>query len=65
MIQHYTLRWLLARANVLPYPFSDKKLAAFLDGMKDRILLRRAGGGWLFIHRALLEYLADLAPVPA
>jgi hypothetical protein len=26
--------------------------------MRDRILLTRVGGGWVFIHRLLLEFLA-------
>jgi hypothetical protein len=59
-IQHYTLRWLLARAGALPYPFSDYHLVAFLDAMHERILLRRVGGGWIFVHRSLLEYFASL-----
>lgn len=60
-IQHYALRWVLARNGVLPYPWpwQDKQLTAFLDAMGDRILLRRVGGGWVFIHRYLLEYFAS------
>ena len=42
--------------------FSDKKLIAFLDAMADRLILRRVGGGWIFIHRTLLEYFAELTP---
>jgi DNA polymerase III delta prime subunit len=61
VIQHYSLRWLLARAGVLPFPFRDRRLIAFLDAMHERILLRRVGGGWIFIHRSLLEYFADLS----
>ena len=64
VIQHYTLRYLLARANILPFPFSDKKLIAFLDDMTDRLILRRVGGGWIFIHRTLLEYFAEQATAP-
>jgi hypothetical protein len=33
-----------------------------MDAMKDRILLRRVGGGWVFIHRTLLDYFASLHP---
>jgi hypothetical protein len=29
--------------------------------MAARLLLRRVGGGWIFIHRTLLEFLADEA----
>jgi eukaryotic-like serine/threonine-protein kinase len=59
-IGHYTLRWLLARAGILPYPFRDGRLTAYLDAMQDRILLRRVGGGWLFVHRSLLEHFARM-----
>ncbi|MCB8988952.1 MAG: hypothetical protein H6661_14520 [Ardenticatenaceae bacterium] len=62
-IQHYTLRWLLAWWGVLPYPFRDRGLIAFLDAMHERILLRRVGGGWVFVHRSLLEYFASLAVI--
>ncbi|MEM7112714.1 MAG: NACHT domain-containing protein [Chloroflexota bacterium] len=62
VIQHYTLRYFLSRENILPYPFSDKKLVAFLDAMAERMILRRVGGGWIFIHRTLLEYFAALTP---
>ena len=59
VVQHYVLRWLLARQGVLPFPFEDRKLIAYLDEMAARLLLRRVGGGWMFIHRTLLEFLAD------
>jgi len=58
VLKHYVLRLLLARQDILPYPLSDKKLVAFLDAMVDRILLRQAGGGYVFLHRLLLEYFA-------
>lgn len=62
VIRHYTLRWLLASRNVLPFPFHDKELIQFLDEMKDRVFLRRVGGGWVFMHRTLLDYFASLHP---
>jgi hypothetical protein len=61
VVQHYVLRWLLAWQGVLPFPFQDRKLIAYLDEMAARLLLRRVGGGWIFIHRTLLEFLADEA----
>ncbi|MCB8945347.1 MAG: hypothetical protein H6658_16490 [Ardenticatenaceae bacterium] len=61
VVQHYVLRWLLARQGVLPFPFQDRKLIAYLDEMAARLLLRRVGGGWMFIHRTLLEFFADEA----
>ncbi|WP_420643249.1 NACHT domain-containing protein [Candidatus Leptofilum sp.] len=62
VVQHYIVRWLMARANMLPYPLRDKKLVDFLDAMVDQILMRRAGGGYLFVHRALLEHFAAQLP---
>lgn len=34
-------------------------LDTLLDSAADRILLRRVGGGWIVVHRLLLEHLAD------
>jgi hypothetical protein len=61
IVQHYTLRYLLSRAKILPYPFRDSDLVAYLDAMKERIFLRRVGGGWIFVHRSLMEHFAQLA----
>lgn len=60
VIQHYSLRCLLTWTEDFPYPFQDRHLISFLDDMHDRVLLRRVGGGWAFVHRSLLEYFADL-----
>jgi hypothetical protein len=62
IIRHYVLRFLLARAGILPYPFRDGRLIGFLDAMHDRILLRRVGGGWIFAHRFLHDYFMELSP---
>jgi hypothetical protein len=32
----------------------------FLDYAAERILLRKVGGGYIFVHRLLLEYFAAL-----
>jgi hypothetical protein len=37
-----------------------RELVPFLDAMADRILLHRVGGGYIFIHRMLMEYFAEL-----
>jgi hypothetical protein len=37
------------------------RLVAYLNAMKDRILLRRVGCGWIFVHRSLMEHFAQLA----
>ena len=62
IMQHYVLRMMLSRENILPYPLRDTRLAAYLDDMADRILLRRIGGGWEFIHRYLHDYFAAQNP---
>ena len=49
------LRCLLSWQDGLPW-----KLASFLDEAAERLLLRRVGGSYIFIHRLLLEYFASL-----
>ncbi len=53
--RHYALRALLAVRGVLPM-----RLGGFLDAASERMLLRRVGGGYVFLHRLLAEYLAGL-----
>lgn len=36
-----------------------RNYARFLDFAASRILLRKAGGGYIFIHRMLLDYFAS------
>jgi serine/threonine protein kinase/DNA polymerase III delta prime subunit len=54
-VQHFVLRLLLwcERSVPLNYP-------RFLDYAAERILLRKVGGGYIFVHRLLLEYFADV-----
>ena len=54
-IQHGVLRWLLWRSRCIPW-----KYVRFLDLAAERILLRKVGGGYIFIHRLLLDYFASL-----
>ncbi|HZR44582.1 MAG TPA: protein kinase [Ktedonobacteraceae bacterium] len=54
-LQHGILRLILWVTGVLPL-----KLARFLDYAADSALLHRVGGGYIFIHRLLLEYFASL-----
>jgi len=37
---------------------------ALLDYAADRIFLRKVGGGYIFIHRMLMEYFAALETEP-
>lgn len=55
--RHIVLRSILERQGFIP-----RNLAAFLDHATSLILLRKVGGGYIFIHRYLLEYFAALAP---
>lgn len=59
VLEHYSVRLALAWEGVLPYPLRDRQLVRFLDAMRDRLLLTRVGGGWMFIHRQLLDFLAN------
>jgi DNA polymerase III delta prime subunit len=54
-IQHFTLRLLLRYAGDIPLNYPR-----FLDYAAERILLRKIGGGYIFIHRLLQEYFASL-----
>jgi len=52
-LQHYVVRAYLAREGVGPW-----KYGPFLDAMAERLMLRRSGGAYLFVHRLLRDYFA-------
>ena len=54
-MQHFVLRCLLWCTGCIPFNY-----ARFLDYAAERILLRKVGGGYIFIHRLLLEYFAGV-----
>ncbi|PSN10037.1 histidine kinase, partial [filamentous cyanobacterium CCP5] len=54
-IKHLVLRTLLWRSGVAP-----RNYAHFLDYATDRIFMQRVGGGYIFVHRLLLEHFASL-----
>ncbi|MEA1869960.1 MAG: hypothetical protein U9N09_07450 [Euryarchaeota archaeon] len=56
-IQHLVLRIMLWRNGFAPLNY-----ARFLDCAAGRIFLRKVGGGYIFVHRLLLEYFASLEP---
>ncbi len=60
VLQHYTLRWMLSRNGSLPF----RDLIPFLDYCAERIFLRKVGGGYIFVHRLLMEHFASLADKP-
>ncbi len=57
--RHYVLRFLLWRTGAAPWHY-----VPFLDSAAERILLRKVGGGYIFLHRLLLDYFADLETGP-
>jgi hypothetical protein len=57
VIKHYALRLILWLSGYTPLNF-----VKFLDQCARLILLKRVGGGYIFIHRMLLDYFADLSP---
>ena len=54
-IQHYILRFFFFSNNLLPW-----RLVPFLDHCVDLIFLRRVGGGYIFVHRLLMEHFAEM-----
>jgi hypothetical protein len=54
-LQHFSLRGLLTS-----HGFAPLRYVRFLDDATQRLFLRRTGSGYIFIHRLLLEYFADL-----
>jgi hypothetical protein len=58
-VQHFVLRFLLWCTRAVPFNYPR-----FLDYADSRILLRKVGGGYIFIHRLLLEYFASLEGKP-
>jgi hypothetical protein len=54
-IQHLILRFMLWHSGAMPRDY-----ARFLDYCAERIFLRKVGGGYIFIHRMLMEYFASL-----
>jgi hypothetical protein len=56
-LQHYVVRTWLLRAGIAPWKYSQ-----FLEAMAQRLLLRRSGSAYLFVHRLLRDYLADPHP---
>jgi DNA polymerase III delta prime subunit len=54
-IQHFVLRFILYRDGYIPWNY-----ARFLDYAAERIFLQKVGGGYIFIHRLLLEHFAQM-----
>ena len=56
-IKHYALRLILWPNGYTPFKFIK-----FLDHCAKLILLKKVGGGYIFIHRMLLEYFCRVDP---
>jgi len=54
VLQHFVLRIMLWLEGYTPFNF-----VGFLDSAARLILLRKVGGGYIFVHRLLLEHLAE------
>jgi hypothetical protein len=54
-IQHFALRFTFYHNGQVPWNY-----AKFLDWAADRLFLQKVGGGYIFIHRTLMEHFAQL-----
>jgi DNA polymerase III delta prime subunit len=54
--QHFSLRLILYRDGYIAWNY-----ARFLDYASDHIFLQKVGGGYIFIHRLLLEHFAQMS----
>jgi len=57
--RHYVVRFLLWRSGAVPWRY-----ISFLDYAAERILLRKVGGGYIFLHRLLLDFFAARETTP-
>jgi hypothetical protein len=55
-LSHLALRFVLWHHGVLPW-----HIPRFLDDSTERMFLSKVGGGYIFVHRLLLEYFAAQA----
>ncbi|MGQ4648090.1 TIR domain-containing protein [Lyngbya aestuarii] len=59
LLKHLSLRLILYHNNYIPWNY-----ARFLDYAAERIFLQKVGGGYIFIHRLLLEHFAQIELEP-
>ena len=55
VLQHYVLRFLLWREG-----FAPLRYVRFLDYAADLLFLRKVGGGYIFVHRMIMEHFAAM-----
>jgi WD40 repeat protein len=58
VINHFTLRYILWRKKLAPWRYDR-----FLEDMKNAVLVKRVGGGYIFLHRILQDYFASIETV--
>ena len=58
VLKHFILRYFLAYYNYFPL-----SIIPFLNYASDLVLLRKIGGGYIFIHRAIMNHFAKEANV--
>jgi tetratricopeptide (TPR) repeat protein/energy-coupling factor transporter ATP-binding protein EcfA2 len=58
-IKHLVLRLILYRYNYIAWNYTH-----FLEYSTERIFLQKVGGGYIFVHRLLLEHFAALYQTP-
>jgi hypothetical protein len=56
LLDHFASRYLLYRKNLMPW-----RMTSFLDTSAERLFLRKVGGGYIFVHRSIQEYFANLS----
>ncbi|MEO0869881.1 MAG: NACHT domain-containing protein, partial [Cyanobacteria bacterium J06642_11] len=54
-LRHFSLRFRLYQMGHIPWNY-----ARFLDYAAERLFLQKVGGGYIFIHRMLLEHFAQM-----
>lgn len=54
-LKHFVLRFLFFWNGSMPWNYPT-----FLDVAADYLFLRKIGGGYIFVHRMLMEYFASL-----
>lgn len=54
-LRHFSLRLMLCRYGYIPWNY-----ARFLDYATERLFLQKVGGGYIFIHRMLLEHFSRM-----
>lgn len=60
VVRHYILRIFLWCNGVIPWNYTQ-----FLDAAVEYALLRKVGGGYIFLHQLLLDYFANRKTEPS